>query len=362
MIADALISTGLSKLGYNHVNVDEGWLKSRDSTGAMVYDTQKFPSGMKALGDYIHSKGLKYGLYTCRGTCQCSTSQYQGPGSQGYEVQDANLMVSWGMDYLKEDSCCGSQDHNTAFTQYGKMRDALNATGRPIFFSLCGWYSWYAPEGYSLGNSWRISGDGTSWSSLTNSINIMATITNYSRPGGWNDPDMLIGTGVGSLGPDRNGWYITDLQSRSQFSMWCVFPAPLLIGANLMAVSQYALTTWSNAEAIAVNQDTGRYPVFPHQALRLAGGDLSSARGTNIWGRALSDGGFALVFLNNSPTPTDITCDGTCFSQMKYSPSTRLTVHDIWTHTDIGQVSGANLTAKAVPANGGCAFYRLKLI
>eukprot|EP01121_Diplochlamys_sp_Union-15-3_P005120 TRINITY_DN1543_c0_g1_i1.p1 TRINITY_DN1543_c0_g1~~TRINITY_DN1543_c0_g1_i1.p1 ORF type:complete len:424 (-),score=96.81 TRINITY_DN1543_c0_g1_i1:49-1194(-) len=359
MIADALVETGLARLGYEYVNVDEGWLKGRDGKGNMVWDSVRFPSGMKALGDYIHSKGLKYGLYTSRGSCQCSTSQYSGPGSQGYEKQDADLMVSWGMDYLKEDSCCGTQDHEAAFAQYATMRDALNATGHPVFFALCGWNPWYAPVGGTLGNSWRISGDGDNWGDLSNAINLMVTLSIYGGPGGWNDPDMLIGTGAGSRGPDRNGWYQTDLQSRSQFSLWCLFPAPLIISANIKAVSSYAMQTWSNAEAIAINKDPGRYPEFQHSAFRIAGANLSGTSGYNIWGRALSDGGFGLVFINNFPNPLNVTCDSSCFSQMKYSATTKLTVRDLWAHADIGTITATTLTA-SVAGNGGCVFYRLK--
>jgi alpha-galactosidase len=357
-IADALIDLGLAKLGYEYVNVDEGWLKGRDSSGNIIYDSVKFPSGMKALGDYIHSKGLKYGLYTSRGNVQCSTSQYQGPGSYGYYAQDMKLMASWGMDYLKCDSCGGSQVHEEAFKEYGEIRDALNATGRPVFFSLCGWNSWYAPVGNTLGNSWRIDGDGDNWGDLVKAINTMVDLTQYSQPGGRNDPDLLIGTGAGSYGPDRGGWYQTDLQSRSQFSMWCVFSAPLLISADIRAVSAYALETWSNAEAIAVNQDPGNYPKFPYPGFRLAGTNLNANSGTNIWGRALKDGSFAVVFLNNNPSTMDITCDSACFAQMKYPAGQKLGVRDLWAHTNLTPITAGSFTSKAVPGSGGCTMYR----
>ena len=147
-----LIKTGLAAKGYVHVNVDEGWLLGRNTTtGDLIEDRDKFPSGMKALGEWIHSqevpgkgKVMKYGLYTCRGTCQCSTQQYQGPGGHGHEAQDAAWLAAAGADYLKVDSCCGSQDHKEAFADYGKWRDGLNATGRPVYFSLCGWNTWRA--------------------------------------------------------------------------------------------------------------------------------------------------------------------------------------------------------------------------
>jgi alpha-galactosidase len=169
--------------------VDEGWLKSRAANGSIVEDFVKFPSGMKGFGDWVHSQCfadnqcMKYGLYTCRGSCQCSTPWYSGPGSLGYEAQDAQWMADAGADYVKEDSCCGSQDQPTAFAEYGLMRDSLNKTGRPIYFSLCGWEVWYAPVGDTLGNSWRIAGDGSGWGPLTNCMNTMAGITQYAGPG-----------------------------------------------------------------------------------------------------------------------------------------------------------------------------------
>jgi alpha-galactosidase len=322
-ITAGLLRTGLAAKGYIYVNVDEGWLKGRYPNGTIYEDLTKFPSTMKGLGDWIHSQQvpgsnppryLRYGLYTSRGTCQCGTSEYSAPGTQGYEQQDAQFMVDAGMDYFKEDSCCGSQDHDTAFADYSKMRDILNATGRPVYFSLCGWNSWYAPVGKNLGNSWRIAGDGQNWPALVNCINVNAQLGMYAGPGGWNDPDLLIGTGVGSYGPDRNNWYQTDLQSRSQFSMWCVMAAPLLISADINSVSDYALQTWGNDEAIAVNQDP-----LGIQGVRLVGADLGGSNGTNIWGRPLADGSWAVVFLNNNPSDQDMTCDDYCFSLMTFN-------------------------------------------
>jgi len=217
----------------------------------------------------------------------------------------------------------------------------------------------YAPVGYSLGNSWRVDGDGDNWGALTAAINAMAYLTPYSQPGGWNDPDLLIGTGVGSYGPDRGGWYQTDLQSRSQFSMWSVFSAPLMISADIKSVSTYAFQTWSNAEVIAVNQDPGRHPEFPFQGFRIAGTNMSASAGTNIWGRALHDGSFAVVFLNNNGEATDITCDQTCFSTMKYPPSQKLSLRDLWANVhQNGWIMATNFTALAVPGKGGCAMWK----
>ena len=148
-----MISSGLAKLGYTQVNVDEGWLKGRDANGQMYEDLDKFPSGMKGLGDWIKSQEtfpgsgemMRYGLYSCRGTCQCGTGSYNAPGSNGHEADDTEWMVAAGAQYLKIDSCCGDQDHKVAFSDYGKWRDAMNASGTkhgwPVWFSLCGWES-----------------------------------------------------------------------------------------------------------------------------------------------------------------------------------------------------------------------------
>ena len=203
--AHALISSGLARKGYRFVNVDEGWLKGRHPENNTIYeDLQKFPSGMKGLGDYITSlpafngtgERMRYGLYSSRGTCQCGTGKYHAVGSHGHEAADAEWMVSAGASWLKIDSCCGSQDHATAFGDYGRWRDAMNASGtkhgnKPIWFNLCGWHDWYSPPdptlkyagGASLGNSWRIFGDGGSFGAITGALNTMARLANYSGPG-----------------------------------------------------------------------------------------------------------------------------------------------------------------------------------
>ena len=278
-----MISSGLAKLGYTQINVDEGWLKGRDNATGQIYeDTDKFPSGMKALGDFIKSQPtyagspdmMRYGLYSCRGTCQCGTGTYSAPGGNGYEAADTEWMVAAGAQYLKIDSCCGDQDHKVAFSDYGKWRDAMNASGTKhgwdVWFSLCGWESWYSPPdpslnytgGASLGNSWRIAGDGSGWGPLTNCMNTQAAAAPFAGPGGWPDPDLLIGPQVYVGGQ-------TDEQARAQFTMWSIFPTNLLISQNVLAWSDYALETYSNAELIAINQDP-----LGSAARRIAGGDL----------------------------------------------------------------------------------------
>lgn len=130
-------SSGLLALGYNRVNIDEGWLKGRNAAGEMYEDLDKFPSGMAGMGAWVKAQGFHYGLYSCRGTCQCGTGTYNAPGSNGHEKADVDWMVAAGADYLKIDSCCGNQDHAVAFSDYAKWRDSMNATGKQVWFSLC---------------------------------------------------------------------------------------------------------------------------------------------------------------------------------------------------------------------------------
>jgi len=186
----------------------------------------------------------------------------------------------------------------------------------------------------------------------------MSQLTSYAAPGGWNDADLLIGTGVGSYGPSRQGWYVSDLQSRTQFSVWSVMSAPLLISADIGNVSQYAIETWTNAEVIAINQNPGRHPEFPYQGTRLAGGDLSSGSGTNVWGRALNDGSFGVVFVNAYGTTQNITCDANCFMQMKFNPRIKLTIRDLFLHATVDVISPGSYTATNVLGNGGSRIFR----
>jgi len=389
----ALISTGLAAKGYVHVNVDEGWLKSRDATtgGMIISDPVKFPSGMKALGDWIHNQSvpgkgkiMKYGLYTCRGTCQCSTALYKGPGSHGFVEQDAKYLADAGADYLKEDSCCGDQDHATAFGDYAEMRDALNKTGRSIYFSLCGWNTWYAPQGDNLGNSWRIAGDGTNWGALSQCMNKNALLQQYARPGAWNDPDLLQGTGKGSNDkatnpsgcyipssmPQTQNWYQTIPQAKAQFTFWALMSSPLLIAADPGQVESELIEYWGNEEIIEVSQ-TFRAG-GPYQAGRIYGGDVdydpksNMGHGTNVWGKLLPGNathapGFALGFLNNEVNKTNVTCDSDCFSQMfdfsQVLPKS-LAVRDLWAHAALPSLSPPYKFTSELDPNGGSAVYR----
>jgi len=261
-----------------------------------------------------------------------------------------------------------------AIAQYSKMRDALNATSRSVFFSLCGWNAWYAPPdkalgyagGASLGNSWRISGDGKNWGALSSAVNQMADIAQYAGPGGWNDPDLLIGPNCyiqgndpGSKVPATCGQ--TDRQARTQFSLWSLFPAPLIISQNMLNWTSFAFETYSNKEAIAINQDK-----LGIAAQRLVGGPISfpckSSDCVNVWGRSrLADGSAAIVMVNNGANDAGVTCDNDCFRKMSLD-APAYAVRDVWTHSQVAVIQRRNQTlslSAMVPGQGGSVYFRL---
>ena len=235
--ADKLVSSGMKDAGYTYLVLDDGWMaKERDNNGSLVADPQKFPHGMKAVADYVHSKGLKFGLYNCAGTLTCAGY----PGTRGYEYQDARLYASWDIDYLKFDWC--NTEGINAIEAYTTMSKALRIAGKPIVFSLCEWgtnkpWEWAAP----VGQLWRTTGDisaqfdsirneGT-WSSngAMHIVDLQVGLQKYAGPGHWNDPDMLeVGNGM-SVGEDR-----------AHFSMWCMLAAPLIAGNDITKMSQAA--------------------------------------------------------------------------------------------------------------------------
>ncbi|XP_010252090.1 PREDICTED: alpha-galactosidase 3 isoform X2 [Nelumbo nucifera] len=240
--ADELISTGLAELGYVYVNIDDCWSSpSRSLQGSLVPDPETFPSGIKSLADYIHEKGLKLGIYSDAGVFTCQVR----PGSLFHESADAELFASWGVDYLKYDNC-----YNLGIKpekRYPPMRDALNATGHTIFYSLCEWgVDDPALWAGGVGNSWRTTDDiNDSWASMTTIADLNDKWAAYAGPGGWNDPDMLE---VGNGG-------MTYQEYRAHFSIWALMKAPLLIGCDVRNMTAETLEILSNKEVIAVNQD-----------------------------------------------------------------------------------------------------------
>lgn len=284
-IADSFIKDGLKDAGYQYIVIDDGWMaKERDKDGNLVADPVKFPSGMKAVVDYVHSKGLKFGIYNCAGNKTCGGY----PGSRGHEYQDALLYASWGVDYLKYDWC--NTEKINAEGAYITMRDALYAAGRPVVFSLCEWgdnqpWTW----GKEVGHLWRTTGDisncwdcednhGT-WSSwgVLRTVNMRKDIRQYAGPGHWNDPDMMeVGNGM------------TLQEDRSHFSLWCMLAAPLIMGNDLRTMKPETREILTNKDAIAINQDA-----LGVQALR-----YTTVDSVEVWFKPLVNDEWVVCFLN----------------------------------------------------------------
>ena len=313
--ADTIASNGMKDAGYVFVNLDDCWQSGRDAEGNIVVDHEKFPSGIKALADYVHSKGLKFGVYTDVGTKTCAGR----PGSIGHEYQDARQYAAWGVDYVKDDWCNTLPDQS-GLSSYTLMRDALAATGRPIVFSICEWgtnkpWLWAGP----VGNLWRTTDDikdcwdcehrPHSGNGVVQIIDLMAApgVESYAGPGHWNDPDMLE---VGNGG-------MTTEEDRAHFSMWAMFAAPLLVGTDVANMSADTKSILLNHAVIAVDQDP-----LGHAATRVKkDGDIE------VWSRPLANGNRAVALLNRSSKPISI---GVAWTDIGYPASLRATVRDLW--------------------------------
>ncbi|XP_057778410.1 alpha-galactosidase 3-like [Salvia miltiorrhiza] len=321
--ADALVTTGLAKLGYVYVNIDDCWSEvERDSEGDMVPDSKAFPSGLKALADYVHSKGLKIGIYSDAGLHTCQLR----PGSLKYENDDAELFASWGIDYLKYDNCFNlGIDPKERFPT---MRDALNATGRTIFYSLCEWgLDDPALWASKIGNSWRTTDDiEDTWESMTAIADINDKWAAYAGPGGWNDPDMLE---VGNGG-------MTHQEYRSHFSIWALMKAPLIIGCDVRNMTTESYEILTNEEVIAVNQDSlgvqGRkvYTYGPDGCYQIWAGPLSGQR-------------TAIVLWNRCSEAATITAK---WDTVGLESSTSASVRDLWKHEYVSLSSSNSFSAK----------------
>jgi alpha-galactosidase len=324
-IADLFVSSGLKDAGYQYVNLDDCWaLPQRDAAGNLQPDPVRFPNGIKAVADYVHSKGLKLGIYSSAGTKTCNSAGF--PGGLGHEQQDANLWASWGVDYLKYDNC--NNQGVDAQQRYTTMRDALKNTGRPILFSICEWGQnkpWLWAK--DVGNSWRTTGDiSDGYSSMLGIVHQNMALAQYAGPGHWNDPDMLE---VGNGG-------MSDVEYRSHFSLWSEMAAPLLIGSDLRKASAATMTILTNKEVIAVDQDK----------LGVQGAPIATDGGRDVFVKPLANGDKAVALFNESDSPQRITTSAKAIG-LPSAPAYR--VRDLWEHTD-RETAGA-LTAW-VPAHG----------
>jgi alpha-galactosidase len=294
-VADALVSTGLKDAGYTYINIDDCWHGERDAQGFIQPDAKRFPSGMKALADYIHGKGLKIGIYSDAGSQTCGGR----PGSRGYEFQDAQRYAEWGIDYLKYDWC--NTEGLKAEGAYKTITAALRKAGRPMVLSICEWgndkpWEW----GPTVGHLWRTTGDiyncfdcikdhGT-WKAF-GTMQIMdkqENLRKYAGPGHWNDPDMLeVGNGMPAN------------EDRAHFTMWAMMAAPLITGNDLRSMSPATKETLTNREVLAIDQDP-----LGVQGFRYAAKDS-----LETWLKPLAGGKWAVAFLNRSRKPQPVRFD-----------------------------------------------------
>ena len=315
--ADAMVSSGMKEAGYQYIIVDDCWQVGRDLNGNIIADPERFPSGMKALADYVHSKGLKFGIYSDAGTKTCQ----KRPGARGYEFQDARTYAEWGVDYLKFDWCnTSTQD---AKASYRLMRDAIHKAGKPMVFSLCDWgYSKPWLWAKDVGHLWRATDDIMDcWdceddrnnAGFTILLDRVADLYSYSGPDHWNDPDMLE---VGNSG-------LTVSESRAHFSLWAILAAPLIAGNDLRSMTKETLEILTNKEVIAVDQDS-----LGKQGIKVRDdGDLE------VWVKQLADGSKAAVLFNRSLKTREIPVS---WEELGYPGYIKAKVRDLWQHKNAG--------------------------
>jgi len=335
--ADMLVATGMRDAGYTYVNVDDTWEGKRDGQG-VLHTNERFPD-MKALGDYIHSKGLKFGIYSSPGAKTCGGFE----GSLGHEAQDAKMYADWGVDYLKYDLCSFQDDmrkakaehpnepdaaKNLMIAAYRKMGDALKATGRPILYSLCQYgvdqpWKWGPEVGAQM---WRTTDDiDDSYGRMITIGFSQAGLSKYAGPGHWNDPDMLeIGNGK-----------MNEEEYRTHMSLWVLLAAPLIAGNDLSKMTEADKSLLMNKDAIAIDQD----------ALGKQGDRLYQSGDFDVWTKPLSDGRIAVGLFNRSWDNRDVSVD---LAEIGFGNGARL--RDVWKQRDLGHHAG--VFTETIPKHG----------
>ena len=337
-VADKVISLGLKDAGYTYVNVDDCWANwQRDKDGALQPNPKRFPGGIKALAAYVHERGLKFGLYSSAGTSTCEPLQENRgfPGGLGHEKQDAATFASWDVDYLKYDNC--NNQKIDAHKRYTAMAEALRATNRPIFFSMCEWgenkpWLWAGKPPVSA-QSWRTTGDITdTYASMLKIFKQNVVLDQYASLGHWNDPDMLE---VGNGG-------MTDVEYQSHFSLWAIMASPLLVGTDLRKIKPDALQILLNKEVIAVDQDP----------LGVQGKQVRDTNGIHVIVKPLKDGSRAVAVFNETDAAVDASVAA---SEIGLKAAAKYKVRDLWQHTD---ASGDGSLKVNLPAHA-IAMYRI---
>ncbi len=325
--ADAMVKSGMKDAGYQYVVIDDCWQVARDKDGNIVADPQRFPSGIKALADYVHSLGLKFGIYSDVGSKTCAGR----PGSLGHEYQDARQYAAWTVDYLKYDWC--NSTTQDAPSSYALMRQALDASGRPIVFSICEWgrhkpWLWGKEVG---GNLWRTADDiqdrwqgRVKWpagdccsNGVVDIVDLQVGLESYAGPGHWNDPDMLE---VGNGG-------MTDTEYRSHFSLWAILAAPLIAGNDLRDMRPEIRDILTNKEVIAVDQD----PLGSEGKRVKKNGDLE------VWSKQMKDGSRAVILFNRASGDHEISVN---WEDLGYPNHLEAEVRDLWQKKDLGRFTG----------------------
>ncbi|TPX35478.1 alpha-galactosidase [Synchytrium microbalum] len=316
-----MLAIGLKAAGYEFVNLDDCWQIDRDANGRIIEDREKFPSGMKNLSDYIRSIGLKFGTYTDAGFMTCS----RRPGSLGYETIDAQTYAEWNVDYLKVDNCY--PDASPSRERFTKIRDALNATGRPIVYSICngqvtaGETTW--EWAIDVGNSWRTTFDiRDDWNYVIRILDLQIPLTQYAQPGAWNDPDMM----------EMGNGNMTLEEYRSHFTLWAALKSPLLIGSDIFAISDEIIDILTNPEIIAINQDKLGKSVSLTEIGR-------GHQHYDIWTGPLVHGATVVVLLNRENKSEKIEVD---WYRLGFKENANLLVRDLWKRKNLGVMTSSH--------------------
>ncbi|EIE22540.1 Melibiase family protein [Coccomyxa subellipsoidea C-169] len=319
--AEILISSGLAAAGYNYFNLDDGWnMKTRGVEGPMAVNSTRFPSGIPALADWLHSKGLKLGVYSDAGSMTCA----RFAASLGHEKEDAKVFAEWGVDFLKYDNCFATPMSVRA--RYEAMRDALNATGRPMLFSMCEWgvsSPWV--YGHEVGHAWRTTKDismeiEATWADVVENLDETAGLARFAGPGGWNDADMLEAT-------------LTYTEQRSHFALWALIKSPLLIGADLRKLKKEDLLLLKSREIIAINQDP----------LGVAGDRVWKQGPYEVWAAPLLGGARAVVMFNRHVASEEKFEEHNMtlhWSMIGYPVDMQVVVRDLYKERDLGRYTG----------------------
>ena len=304
-IADGIVSSGMKDAGYQYIVIDDYWVGGRNAKNELYPDAARFPNGMKALADYVHAKGLKLGIYSDAAQLTCGGVT----GSYNFEELDAKTFAAWGIDYLKYDYCNAPDDMSVAMARYKKMSDALKSTHRPIVYSICEWgahqpWLWAKAagghlwrSGWDIRDTWQAPQYNNGSNGIMNTLDKQEGLEKYAGPGAWNDPDLLVtglfGKGKSSSGGGRfKGCNL--VENRSQFALWCMLAAPLMVNLDVRAMPDSVTSILLNKELIAIDQD----------ALGRQCSTVYKQDGIQVFQKPLSGGRYAICILNRNDAAT----------------------------------------------------------